>query len=97
MAVSTDDVKKLAELSRVALTDSEIEKLRGEIDAIVTYIDAVQKVPVPEGVMPSPHLDLENVMRADENPIEGGTYSKDIIDQFPDQEDGYLRVKKILG
>ena len=30
MAVSADDIKKLAELSRLALTDEEVEKLRGE-------------------------------------------------------------------
>lgn len=97
MAVSADDVKKLAELSRLALTDVEVEKLRGEIDAIVSYIDAVQKVPIPEGVSPNPHLDIVNVMRPDGNPHEGGVFSKDIADQFPDSENGYLRVKKILG
>lgn len=97
MAISTDDVKKLAELSRLALTDAEVEKLRGEIDSILAYVDAIQKISLPEGVAASPHLDLQNVLRADENPIPGGTYTKEINDQFPDSEDGYLRVRKILG
>lgn len=97
MAVSADDIKKLAELSRLALTDEEVEKLRGEVDAIVSYIDTVQKVPMPEGVSANPHLDITNVMRPDENPHEGGKFTKDIVAQFPDTEDGFLRVKKILG
>ncbi len=97
MAVSTDDVKKLAELSRLALSDAEVEKLRTEIESIVSYIDTVQKVPMPEGVNASPHLDIVNVMRPDGVPHEGGVHTKDITDQFPDSENGYLRVKKILG
>lgn len=97
MAVSADDVKKLAELSRLALTEEEVEKLCGEIESIVEYINAVQQVPLPEGVAASPHLDLVNVMRADVSTHEGGAFSKDIIDQFPDKDGDYLKVKKILG
>jgi len=97
MAISTADVRKLAELSRLALTDAEVEKLRTEIESILAYVDVVQKIPLPEGVAASPHLDLKNVMREDENPHETGLYTKDIVDQFPDTEGNYLRVKKILG
>lgn len=97
MAVTIDDVKKLAELSRLALSDSELEKLRTEIESIVSYIDAVQKVPMPEGVNASPHLDLVNVMRSDEHTHESGVHSEDLKAQFPDKDGDYVRVKKILG
>lgn len=97
MSVSSDDVKKLANLARIELDEAEVEKLRGEIESIVAYVDAVQKVPMPEGVAPSPHLDIQNVMRADENPHEPGKYTEDIVAQFPNQDENYLKVKKILG
>jgi aspartyl-tRNA(Asn)/glutamyl-tRNA(Gln) amidotransferase subunit C len=97
MAVTTDDVKKLANLARLELTDSEVEKLRGEIDSILAYIDTIQKVTLPDGIAASPHLDLKNVMRDDGTPHESGQYTKDLVDQFPDSENGYLKVKKILG
>lgn len=97
MAVTADDVKKLANLARLDLTDPEIEKLRGEIDSIVAYIDTIQKVPLPEGIAASPHLDLQNVMRTDGDPHETGLYTKDIVDQFPDKQGNALKVKKILG
>jgi aspartyl-tRNA(Asn)/glutamyl-tRNA(Gln) amidotransferase subunit C len=97
MAVSTDDVKKLAELSRLALSEGEIEKLRTEIDSIVSYIDAVQKIPLPEGVASSPHLDITNVMRDDVVAHEGQAHSDALTAQFPDRDGDYLRVKKILG
>jgi aspartyl-tRNA(Asn)/glutamyl-tRNA(Gln) amidotransferase subunit C len=97
MAVTADEVKKLAALSRLNLTDEEVEKLRGEIDSIVAYIDTVQQVPLPAGIAASPHLDLVNVMRPDTNPHEPGAFTKDIVGQFPNEENGFLKVKKILG
>ena len=97
MAVSADEVKKLALLSRLNLTDAEVEKLRGEIDSILAYIDTVQKVTLPPGVAASPHLDLQNVTRADEAPHAAGEFTKEIVAQFPNEENGYLKVKKILG
>lgn len=97
MSVSADDVKKLANLARIELKDDEVEKLRGEVDAIVAYIDTIQKVPLPEGIAASPHLDLQNVMREDNLPHETGAHTKDIVAQFPDHDGDYLKVKKILG
>lgn len=97
MAVSADDVRKLAQLSRLALTAEEVEKLRGELDAIVSYIDAVQQVSVPEAAIGAPHTDLTNVLRTDSVGHETGAYTEDLIAQFPDSEDEYLRVKKIIG
>lgn len=97
MAVSADDVKKLANLARIALDDAEVAKLQGELDSIVAYIDAVQKVPMPEGVSASPHLDLKNVMREDGEPHETGLYTEDMLAQAPAREGDFLKVKKILG
>lgn len=97
MSVSSDDVRKLAELSRLSLTDEEVEKMRGEIESILAYVDTIQKVALPDGVTPSPHLDIQNVMREDVAPHEGGAFTKDVVAQFPDSENDYLKVKKILG
>lgn len=97
MAVSSDDVKKLANLARLDLTDAEVEKMRGEIESILSYVATIQKVPMPEGVAASPHLDVQNVMREDSEPHASGMHTKDIVEQFPDREGDYLKVKKILG
>lgn len=97
MAVTIDDVKKLAELSRLALSDSELEKLRTEIESILAYVATIQDIPLPEGVAVSPHLELTNVMRSDDTTHEEGAYTKELVEQFPDKEGTYLRVKKILG
>lgn len=97
MAVSKDEVKKLAGLSRVDLSDEEVEKMQGEIDSILSYIDVISQVELPEGVAPSPHLALENVMREDDEPHAPGTYTEDMLSQAPKRDGNFVQVKKILG
>lgn len=95
--ISIDDVKKLAVLGRLSLTDEEITKLQGEIESIVAYVDVIQKVPLPETSDTSTHLDLENVMREDVNPHEAGLYTENLLAQVPRREGNYVKVKKVLG
>jgi len=96
MSIGADDVRKLAELSRIEFSDAEVVKLQGEIDSILSYIDTIRKVEMPEGVAASPHLALENVMREDENPHETGMYTDALMNQAPRKDGNYLKVKKIL-
>jgi len=94
--ISADDVTKLAALSRLALSEGEVEKLQGDITSILAYVDAIQKVPLPETVVPSPHLELENVMREDGEPHAAGAYTEKLLVQAPRREGDYLKVKKII-
>ena len=95
--ISADEVKKLAHLGRLALSDEEITKLQAEITSILAYVDTIQKVELPEGSSASAHLEIENVMREDEHPHEVGKYTKDLLAQMPHREGDYLKVKKILN
>jgi len=94
--VSADDVKKLARLSRLALTEAEVEKLQKEIGSILTYIDTIQKVVLPEKPASSAYLDIENVMREDGAPHESAAFTDDLLAQAPRREGNYLKVKKII-
>ena len=94
--ISGDEVKKLARLSRVALTDEEVEKFRGDMDSIVAYIDTIQKVALPEKPSGSAYLDIQNVMREDANPHEPGAFTEALLSQAPRREGNYLKVKKII-
>lgn len=95
--VGKDDVKKLADLSRLALTDEELTKLTGEFDGIVKYIDTIQKVELSGKPAGTVYLELENVMREDGEPHETGMYTKKLTEQFPRKDGDSLKVKKILG
>ncbi|MEK7117017.1 MAG: Asp-tRNA(Asn)/Glu-tRNA(Gln) amidotransferase subunit GatC [Patescibacteria group bacterium] len=101
--ISKEEIKKLADLARIDVADGEIENLRGEMDSILEYVGQIKKV-AREAVFPSPEQGggdtivrgEVNVMREDTNPTESEKYSKELTAEFPDSENNYLKVKKIL-
>jgi aspartyl-tRNA(Asn)/glutamyl-tRNA(Gln) amidotransferase subunit C len=89
-----EDIDKLAKLSRLSLTDDEKEKLASEFDSILGYVSEIEKVSVGGRVLEAGAL--RNVMREDGEPHESGLYTKAILDDAPDTEDGYLKVKQVF-
>jgi aspartyl-tRNA(Asn)/glutamyl-tRNA(Gln) amidotransferase subunit C len=90
MAISRDEVLHVARLARLALTDDEIERLTGELDAILEAVGIVSELDLAE-VDPTSHpLDLVNVWADDEPrpslPLE------DVLANAPEAEDGLFRV-----
>lgn len=66
MALTADDVRHVAELARLALTDEEVEALAPELSAILAYAEKVQEV-ARHDVPPTGHAyPLRNVLAADE-------------------------------
>ncbi len=45
MALTQDQIKHIAKLSRLALTDEQLEHYRGNLDSIVEYMDILKSVP----------------------------------------------------
>jgi len=97
MGISKSDVQKLADLSRLALTEEEVVKMQGEIDAVIAYIDVLQKVELPDVPEGTVYFDEVNVLREDGEPIPAGTFSDRLLAQAPRTEGKFLKVKKILG
>jgi aspartyl-tRNA(Asn)/glutamyl-tRNA(Gln) amidotransferase subunit C len=66
VSLSLDEVRWVAKLARLELTDSEVETMTRQLGAIVTYVDQLQKVNT-DGVEPLAHaLPIHNVFRDDE-------------------------------
>ena len=66
MAISRDDVLHVARLARLDLTDEEVERFRGQLDAILDAVGKVAELDLAE-VEPTAHpLDLVNVWADDE-------------------------------
>jgi aspartyl-tRNA(Asn)/glutamyl-tRNA(Gln) amidotransferase subunit C len=65
--LSREQVLYVATLSRLALTDGEIERFGGELSKVVDWIDKIGELGDLEDVAPTSHVvDVENVLRADE-------------------------------
>lgn len=93
--MTTDDVKNLAQLSRIALSQNEAESFKQEIDSILEYVSAVKDI-VSEN---SPEKSLGarfNVLRDDVVTVEPGQFSEVLKDAMPNKDGDFLAVKKIL-
>ncbi len=96
-----EDVKKLAELSRLELSNEEIEKYAGQFDEILHYVDKI-KARSEQREVRSENLKIENtfiknIFRSDDDVQEGGIYTDKILKEAPDSKDGFVKVKKILN
>lgn len=90
-----EDIKKLAELARVDMSDAEMTSMANDFDGILAYVGQVEEA----AKMVSKNdvnFALNNVAREDEQTNRGGEYTSKIIEQFPDQKAGYLKVKQVL-
>lgn len=91
--ISTDDVKHVAKLARLELTDEEIKKYSEQLGDILKYVEQMNEVDTT-GVEPMPHpIPIYNVMRDDVVKYE--QTKEELISNAPYEEDGFFRVPKI--
>jgi len=88
-------VRHLGVLARIQLSDEEVERLTGQLDAIVDNIAKVSEVATPDVAATSHPIPLSNVFRPD---VPGDMLSLDeVLQNAPDAADGRFRVTAILG
>lgn len=93
--ISRDEVAHLAKLSRLALSEQELEQFASQIDKIVDSVSAVGKVDA-EGVEPMSHPHSLNAsMREDK--LVPTLNAEQALDQAPAVEDDRFVVPQILG
>ena len=90
MAISRDDVLHVAQLARLALTDDEVERLVGQLGAILEAVGKVSELDLTD-VEPTSHpLDLVNVSGADEP--RPSLAVDDALANAPEREESFFRV-----
>lgn len=93
--LSRDAVLKLAHLSRLKLSDEEVERFRAELSEILEYVEQLDKVDT-EGLEPTYQTTgLTTVTRKDEE-IDYQAKPKDLLKQAPAVKDGQFKVKRVL-
>lgn len=92
--ITKEQVKHVANLARLEISEEEAEKLTENLSAIISFAEQLNEIDT-EGIEPTTHvLDLKNVMRKDE-PKQWIT-REDALKNAPDQKDGQFRVPSIL-
>ena len=92
--LTEEEVRHVAMLARLGLTDEEIEKMRVQLLDVLGYIDMLQKVDTSAIAPTAQILTHLNVMRWDEPraswPVE------DILANAPAREEGFVVVPTVL-
>ncbi|MBQ9244924.1 Asp-tRNA(Asn)/Glu-tRNA(Gln) amidotransferase subunit GatC [bacterium] len=93
MMISTDDVKHVAKLARLELTDDEINKYSKQLGDILKYVEQMNEIDTT-GIEPMPHaIPVYNVMR--EDIVKYEQTKQELMANAPYEEDGFFRVPKI--
>jgi aspartyl-tRNA(Asn)/glutamyl-tRNA(Gln) amidotransferase subunit C len=94
MSITRDEVAHLARLSRLALSDQELDHLAPQLDQIISAVAQVQEV-AAEGIPPTSHATgLTNVFR-DDQPAACLT-PEQALSQAPAEELQRFKVPRIL-
>jgi len=94
MALSREEVLKVATLSRIRLADGDVERIAGQLSAILDYVDKLRRLDT-DRVEPLAHaLPIQNVLRPDE-PRPG--LAPDLaLGGAPDRAGDFFKVPRVL-
>lgn len=92
--LSEEEVKKVAQLSRIEMRDGEIEKFQKDLSSVIDYVAELQAVNTDGLEIVSSVTGLENVERPDVAVTID--YQEEILANAPERKDNYYKVKSIL-
>ena len=94
MSVDSATVRRIAHLARIAVADGEVEHLRGEINAILAFVEQLSEVNV-EGVEPMTSV-TPMAMKKREDKVTDGGIADVILHNAPAKDDHYFLVPKVV-
>jgi aspartyl-tRNA(Asn)/glutamyl-tRNA(Gln) amidotransferase subunit C len=94
MPLSNEEVRHIAWLARLGVTDSEVDRFREELSVILEHFKALEELDT-SGVPAAAHASLlRNVLRED---VPAPSLSSDeVLCNAPDTDESYFRVPPIL-
>lgn len=94
MSVDADTVRRIAHLARIAIKEEEVEHLKGELNAMLAFVEQLSEVDVT-GVEPMTSVTpMAMKKRVDE--VTDGGIADDIVKNAPLTEDGFFLVPKVV-
>lgn len=89
-----EDVHQLAELARISLTSQEEEEMAPKLDSILGYVAEISEVVTAD--QPAKPGIVKNVLREDVPTNPAGGYSEKILDNAPERNGDFVKVKQIF-
>lgn len=94
MSVDADQVRRIAHLARIAVADEEIEHLKGELNAMLAFVEQLSEVNVA-GVEPMTSV-TPMAMKMRQDVVTDGGIADEIVRNAPATEDHFFLVPKVV-
>lgn len=94
MSISKDEIKNIAKLSKLRLSEEEIDEFTGDMNQILDYVNKLDSLDT-NNVEPLSHpLESVNVFRKDE--LKGSIDKEDALKNAPERTDEFFKVPKVI-
>lgn len=94
MSVDQATVKRVAKLSRIAISEENLGKMEGELNAILGFIEQLSEVDV-DGVEPMTSVTPMD-MKKRKDGVTDGAKADDIVANAPESDDNFFVVPKVV-
>jgi aspartyl-tRNA(Asn)/glutamyl-tRNA(Gln) amidotransferase subunit C len=94
MSVDIATVKRVARLARIAVDETEAERMTGELNAILGFVEQLGEVDV-RGVEPMTSVTPMEMKKRQDAVTDGGK-AADIVANAPATEDNFFLVPKVV-
>jgi aspartyl-tRNA(Asn)/glutamyl-tRNA(Gln) amidotransferase subunit C len=94
MSVDANTVRRIAHLARIAVAENEIEHLKGELNAMLAFVEQLSSVKV-EGVEPMTSVTPMTMKKRVDSVTDGGI-AGDIVKNAPMSEENFFLVPKVV-
>lgn len=93
MAISDEEILRIAKLAHIRLDAADVEKYRRDLNGILNYIDTLKTLDACEE--PTTHV-ISTTSRLREDKVEDVLPVEKVLENAPAVEDGQFRVPKVL-
>jgi aspartyl-tRNA(Asn)/glutamyl-tRNA(Gln) amidotransferase subunit C len=94
MSVNADQVRHVAKLARIAMSDAEVDALVPELNQILGWVDQLATVDT-EGVEPLTAV-IEQKLRLRDDVVDDGDVRDKVLLNAPDAQHGFFAVPKVI-
>jgi aspartyl-tRNA(Asn)/glutamyl-tRNA(Gln) amidotransferase subunit C len=95
MAVTIEEVKRIAELARLTFAQEELETFTRQFNQILEYMEKLNELDTTN-VEPLSHvIELENAFR--EDTVHPSHPKEDVLKNAPEEDGKYFKVPKVIG
>ena len=94
MSVNAEQVRHVAKLARIAMSDAEVEAMVPEFNNILHWVEQLGEVDT-DGVEPLTAV-IENHTRLRDDVVNDGNCRDDILKNAPDAQHGFFAVPKVI-